>query len=331
MNTNTIAFPAGKDFAFTVIDDTDDAFLDQIKFIYDLLFDNGIISTKTVWVYPPNDKRGHKGDSLQNEKYLLFIRELISRKYEIALHNVGSGYFKRNEIINGLEDFKNLLGFYPKLQINHSYNPDNIYSGSKRFLFPLNYIIKLLYPEYTVFEGDDPHSDYFWGDIHKRLIKYSRNHEIDHINTFKKNPYIPYKEKRFNKYSNYWFSASFAPNSWAFNNLVTKDSIDRLERERGICILYTHFGHFSNKGELDKDFVETINYLGKKSNCWFIPVSELLDYILNDRKINGRSDYLPLLYNLYLQIHHLKTRFKYRYFKKIDDRHYKKSIIKKSN
>ena len=50
MNTGTIAIPACKDFAFAVIDDTDDAFVDQIKFIYDLLFDNGIISTKTVWV-----------------------------------------------------------------------------------------------------------------------------------------------------------------------------------------------------------------------------------------------------------------------------------------
>ena len=53
---------------------------------------------------------------------------------------------KRNEIINGLEDFKNLLGFYPKLHINHSYNPIIYIVEVKDFYFhsiiSLNYCIQ---------------------------------------------------------------------------------------------------------------------------------------------------------------------------------------------
>lgn len=326
-----LPLPHGKDFAFTIIDDTDDAFLDQIKSIYDVLYGNGIITTKTVWVYPPRDTDRSKGDSLMNEQYLSFVRELIIKNYEIALHNVGSGNYKRSEIEKGIQEFKNLLGFYPVTHINHSYNKDNIYSGSKRFSFPLNYLVKLLYSKYSYFEGDNPQSDYFWGDYHKNIIKYNRNYEIDNINTYKINPYLPYKERRFEKYSNYWFSASFAPNQWMFNHLVNKKNIDRLERERGISIIFTHLGYFAPGNKIDKGFIESMEYLGKKTNGWFVPIRELLDYILSFRLEEGKNDYLPYINKMLIQLHHLKTRIKYRYIKKMDDFHFKRSSIYKSN
>ncbi len=37
-----IQFPNNKKFAFTIIDDTDDSFLENTKPIYDFLFENGI-------------------------------------------------------------------------------------------------------------------------------------------------------------------------------------------------------------------------------------------------------------------------------------------------
>ena len=214
-------------FRFSIIDDTDDSTLENIKPVYDFLHNKKIYITKTVWVYPPRDKQ-YKGDSLQRLKYLNYIRELKEKGFEIALHNVGSGDYTRNEIKNGIEEFKDKLGFYPKIHINHSYNKDNIYCGPKRFSFPFNVIVKNLYSKYSQFEGDIPTSNFFWGDIHKKIIKYSRNYEIDDINTLKVNPFMPYRDKAYEKYCNYWYSTTFAPNQWVFNKIVTKKIFSRV-------------------------------------------------------------------------------------------------------
>jgi hypothetical protein len=48
-------WPENKDFAFTIIDDTDNATLDNIKPIYDFLLSKNIKTTKTVWIYEPRD------------------------------------------------------------------------------------------------------------------------------------------------------------------------------------------------------------------------------------------------------------------------------------
>ena len=79
-----------KNFFFTIIDDTDDATLENIKPVYDFLYEKKIFITKTVWVHPPRDKHS-KGDSLQRPEYLEYIKELSAKGFEIALHNVGSG------------------------------------------------------------------------------------------------------------------------------------------------------------------------------------------------------------------------------------------------
>ena len=129
-------FPNNKKFIFTIIDDTDDAFADNIKKVYDVLYENNIITTKTVWVYPLRDIERSKGESLQNINYKKFIIDIRNKGFEIALHNVGSGEYFRDEIISGLNDFNSTIGYFPNLHINHSYNPDNIYCGSKRFSFP---------------------------------------------------------------------------------------------------------------------------------------------------------------------------------------------------
>lgn len=314
-----VKLPKHKTYIFTIIDDTDDAFLENIKPIYDFLTDKKIFITKTVWVYPPRDSAS-KGDSLSNPEYLQYILELKERGFEIALHNVGSGDYKKSEILAGLEKYKEFIGEYPKIHINHSYNLDNIYCGYKRFGFPFNHILKVLYPNYKNFSGEDELSPYFWGDIHKRIIKFNRNYEFDKINILKINPEIPYKDNRYRKYSNYWFSAAFAPNQWCFNHIVNKKTIDKLDEEGGVCILYTHLGYYMATGEIDKGFVERINYISSKGTGLYIPVSEVLEYLL---KVRGNERYLTSFKRFKLELLHLSTRFKYRYINKIDDYHFK--------
>ena len=322
-----LKLPKNKKFIFTIIDDTDDAFYNKIKPVYNILIENGLKTTKTIWVYPVRDNNISKGDCLENIDYKNFILKLKRKGFEIALHNVGSGNYDRNEIIKGLKKFKNIFGEYPKIHVNHSYNKDNIYCGSKRFSFPFNLIVKYLYPNYKNFFGEISNSQHFWGDLHKKHIKYSRNYEIDNINTYKINPYMPYLDKKYEKYSNYWYSSSFAPNQLIFKRLVTKKSIDKLEKEGGVCILYTHLGYYYKNGKVDQNFVDTIKYIGKKKSGLFLPVSKVLDILNENNKKNKISNYLPRFKKFKLELLSLLTRIKYRYIYKLDDFNFKKTDL----
>ena len=319
-----------KKFIFTIIDDTDDSFCPQINEIYDVLQKNGLRTTKTLWVYPVRDSERSKGECLQDEEYRKFVLNLKKKGFELGLHNVGSGDYKREEIIKGLAEYEEILGEKPNIHVNHSYNPDNIYCGPKRFSFPFNIIVKYLYSSYNNFSGEIKKSRHYWADIHKKFIKYSRNYEIDDINTLKHNPYMPYRDKKYDKYCNYWYSSTFAPNQWMFNHIVTKKSIDKLEREGGVCILYTHLGYYYKNGQVDQGFKEMISYIGKKKTGLFLPVSEVLDILNEQKKKNKIKEYLPSFKKFLLEFNSLKTRIKYRYIKRIDDHHFKKSNLYKN-
>lgn len=321
--------PEDKKFIFTIVDDTDDAFTETIKPIYELLYNNGLMITKTVWVYPVRDVGVSKGDSLQDKEYKEFVLDIKAKGFEIALHNVGSGHYVRDEIVSGLEEFKEIIGDYPHLHVNHSYNPDNIYCGSKRFSFPLNLVVKKMYSHYNNFFGEIKGSKHFWGDLHKKHIKFSRNYEIDDINTYKKNPYMPYTDKAYQEFCNYWYSSTFASNQWMFKKMVNKKSIDKLEKEGGVCILYTHLGYFFKNGKIDEHFKETIEYLGSKKSGLYAPVTEVMGILAKNKKLTQKKECIPFLFKKRLELHSLVTRIKYRFFIKIDDFHFKKSELYK--
>jgi hypothetical protein len=92
-------------------------------------------------------------------------------------------------------------------------------------------------------------------------------------------------------YVKYWFSTSDAPTPEVFRHRVTRSAIDRLEAEGGICIVSTHFGKrgYVSNGRLDPGVDEILRYIAAKPG-WFVPVSEILDYLKEqkpDRKIGG--------------------------------------------
>lgn len=279
-------WPENRDFAFTIIDDTDNSTIENIKPIYDLLKSKGILTTKTVWVYPPRDT--FTGHSLLNQEYLNFVKQLSKDGFEIQLHNVGSGAFKREEIIDGFEIFKEKLGAYPTIHINHASNIDCIYWGHKRFGNILRFLLKLKYRNKRRFYGDEENSEYFWGDICLKHIKFIRNRVFLGINTLKYDPKMPYKENN-KKFSNYWFSSSDGHTVQEFNKLISQKNVNKLKKERGLCIVYTHFAsQFVNEtGEVNKEFEQKIEYLSQQ-NGWFVPATEVLDFLLESKK--RRSD-----------------------------------------
>ena len=225
-------WPDNKKFAFTIVDDTDNSTVENVKPVYDFLHKHGIITTKTVWVYPSRDK--FTGGCLLDNEYLSFILDLRDKGYEIGLHNVGSGKFTRKEIIRGLDLFNEKLGFYPMLHINHSSNIDNIYWGNERYQFILRSIFRMIYREKRKFYGSDINSKYFWGDICKEKIKYIRNYVFNDINTLKIDSLMPYIDKNKERHSNYWFSSSDGHSVEEFNTLLTKENVDKLECEGSI-------------------------------------------------------------------------------------------------
>jgi len=263
-------FPQGKQFAFTIIDDTDNAEIENIRPVYEFLAKLGFKTTKTVWSLPPRD--AYKGLTLKNYPYRQFIKMLQREGFEIALHSVGSGRMTRQDILDGLEVFRQFIGHYPKIQINHGENPDSIYWGIKRF-----HLLKLFW-RYSHFQGENQNSAFFWGDYHKKFIKYTRNFTYRGLNTVKSDPYMPYREKN-KPYANYWFSSSDGSNLEKFNQLVNQRSIDRLIKAKGVSIVYTHFASgFVRSGRLNREFQNNMVYLSRR-NGWFVPASALLDYL----------------------------------------------------
>ena len=186
-------WPHNKDFAFTVIDDTDNATVENIRPVYDHLLKNGIKITKTVWVYPPRDH--FTGQCLLDNDYLEYLLTLQKQGIELQFHNAGSGHFTRDEIISGLKHFKEKTGSYPTMHINHANNPDNLHWGHQRYSRLLKLAFRLFAGNKRVFYGDDPSSPHFWGDHAKKHIRYIRNRVFNGINTLKHDPRMPYKEK----------------------------------------------------------------------------------------------------------------------------------------
>lgn len=291
-----IVWPETCDFAFTIVDDTDGATVKNVKPVYDYLYEKGLLTTKTCWVYPSRDDV-YTGESLEDENYRDFLLDLSEKGFEIGFHNAGSGGFKREETISAFERFREVFGFYPSIHINHSNNIENIYWGACRFSGIIKWIYKLKRSSVKSL-GHDAKSEYFWGDICKKNVKYIRNRTFNGINTLTEDPRLVYAEKGKDEYSNYWFSSSDGMRLEPFLKLLTKENVDKLEREKGLCIVYTHFAYdfVDEDGNLNEDFKKAIDYVASK-NGWFVPAGEILDYVRADR------EYKPsLIYQAFMDI-----------------------------
>lgn len=303
-HTKRREWPQGKEFAFTVIDDTDNACLANVRPVYDLLEELGFRTTKTVWVYPPRRGNLYRGSSLQDAEYRSWILELQRSGFEIALHNVGSGVFTRRQILDGLNQYISIIGNPPQMQINHSSNPDNIYWGSKRFGFPVNLLHCAV--SSARFYGEDPDSPFFWGDACRDSIKYIRSHVFNEINTLRADPYMPYCFKR-RPFSGFWFSSSDGRDVERFNRLLDPKNVKRLFGEQGACIVYTHFASgFVKDGKVDSRTQLTLESIARLPG-WYVPASELLDWLL-ERKYFSKNYELAWRQQMGLDVRWLMKR-----------------------
>ena len=273
-------WPDGRAFAFTIVDDTDDATLERIRPVYRALRELDIPITKTVWTLPaPEDPRWKDTVTLEDRAYRDFVLDLRDHGFEIALHGVRGTSSTRDTILRGLDRFVEVFGRLPRVHVNHSRNADNLYWGEAR-LPRWRRAIGLHRKGPAASGGHDPASPHFWGDRCRTDIDYVRGLCFAATDTLASDPYMPYHDDRF-PLVNAWFSCSNAADVAAFRRLLSPGNIAGLARSGGACIVYTHFGtpgFVTPAGDVAPDVRATLAAL-RDAGGWFRPVSDILDHL----------------------------------------------------
>lgn len=283
-----IEWPDNKDFAFTIFDDTDHATLENVKPVYDFLGEMGFRTTKSVW---PSRGKGTpiwSGDTCEDEGYARWLMDLQKQGFEIGYHMNTYHSSTRDEIIKGLERFRELFGHDPYTMANHTGCADDIYWGPDRLTGIHKGIYNLMtrYKNKGKFRGHIEGDKHFWGDLCRQHIKYCRNFAFRDINTLNHCPFMPYHDPD-RPYVKNWFASSDGPRLESFNKLLSEKNQDQLASDGGCCIVYTHLGVlFFDNGKINARFMELMKRLSKK-NGWFVPVNTLLDYLMEK---NGRHE-----------------------------------------
>lgn len=281
-----IDWPGGKDFAFTVFDDPDQDTVENLETVYPFLCDLGFRTTKAVWPIRGDGTPKVGGATCEDERYLKLVLGLQEQGFEIGFHNATYHTSTREQTTRGLEIFQQLFGHDPYSIANHTGCRESIYWGNAR----VSGVRQLLYNTLNLrrngntnlSQGHIEGSPLFWGDLCREKTKYVRNFVFGDINTFKACPVMPYHDL-MRPFVNYWFASSEGANVDSFNVTVSEANQDRLAREGGACIMYTHFAsRFLENGRLNERFKMLMERLSKM-NGWFVPVNTLLDYVLCTR------------------------------------------------
>ncbi|NLE74972.1 MAG: hypothetical protein GX604_10150 [Actinobacteria bacterium] len=280
IKTNSIIWPEGRRFAFSVFDDTDGTTMQNGPPVYEFLSDLGFRITKSVW--PIQVKTGRPsmgGTTCADPAYAGWVNRLQEQGFEIGLHSVTDTTASREEWLAGLDKFYELFGHYPMIHANHTGCRDSIYWGDQR----VSGVRRCAYNLLTKFRNRDfqghlPGTVGYWGDLCARHIKYVRNFVYADINTLSECPYMPYHDPD-RPFVRSWFASSEGPSVEAFNRTLSEINQERLEIEGGACIMYTHFANgFYENGKLNSRFVSLMHRLSSRPG-WFVPVSTLLDYL----------------------------------------------------
>jgi len=280
--TPGLQFPDGAGFAFTVMDDTDVATVENVRPVYRLLESLGMRTTKTVWAVgcEEGSENFSLSETMDDPHYRDFVLDLHVRGFEIAFHGATMETSRRERTARALERLGGLLGAPPRVHANHSFNRENVYWGAGRLDDPA---LRLLYGTVLrhgarLYEGHRPGSPYWWGDLCVEQIEYVRNLTFSEINLQRVNPSMPYRDPN-RPYVRWWFSATDAEDVREFNDLLRPENQERLAAEGGVCIVATHFGKgFGAGGQPHPETRRLLELLARRHG-WFPPVGELLDWL----------------------------------------------------
>lgn len=281
-------FPGGRRFAFTILDDPDDARLEDVRPVYDRLRQLGLRTTTTVWPLAPPPGAGGpgqeaSGETLRRRAYRQFVRELLADGFEIGSHGASMVSSDRDRTLAGLRLLARQIGRPPRLHANHDRNRENLCWGSRRFQSrPVRLLLRLLRRAAEESDGDANGSPRYWGDVAQRHIDYVRNFAFKHLDLRRCDPHSPYR-LRSTPGVRHWFSTCGAPDVEAFLRLVTPRAVAALEEKGGVAIVSTHFGRgFARNGRLDPRVDAVLTDVARRPG-WFVPVSTVLDHLRAER------------------------------------------------
>ena len=280
-----LRLPAGKRFAFTILDDCDNATVENSAAFYDLLEQLGMRTTRTIFVLDSDDVHFYwkRSKTLQDDAFRAQTLELHSRGFEIASHGASMMSSTRDQTARALDVFYQTFGQYPRVHANHGHNRDNLYWLGARFRSRL---IARLYGWRAVSdglasEGHTTGSPYFWGDLCQKHVEYVRGFTYPMLDLRTLNKSLLYRDPA-TPYVNFWFSTAHAYDVEEFNELLSPERQDALERDGGISIVTTHVAKgFIRHGEVEPTTRKLLERLAARDG-WFVPVSTLLDHLRDE-------------------------------------------------
>jgi len=280
MGADRVAWPDGKDFAFTVFDDTDNATVENVGPVYALLRDLGLRTTKSVWPVSGDGTPSIGGLTCDDPVYRAWTLGLQAEGFEIGYHGASNVTASRPLVAQALERFRDLYGHYPTAMANHSGCEESIYWGPDRVsgIHRAAYNIITRNSRRGGFRGHIDGDPLFWGDLCREKVRYVRNFTYTDIDTLSACPTMPYHDPA-RPYVNRWFASSEGQTVRAFTAQIAEERQDQLEQRGGACIMYTHFASgFVRDGVVDARFARLMERLARK-NGWYVPVSALLDFL----------------------------------------------------
>lgn len=278
-------FPGGREFAFTILDDTDDTTVSNGRPIYGLLRELGLRTTKTVWALDtPAEHRGpfFAAETLQDRSYFEWVKELQQDGFEIAFHNASMASSKRERTLTALDLLRSEFDGMPRLHCNHARNRENVYWGASRYSAKeIARLTGLLQRRghRVLSEGHKRDSEYFWGDLLRERIEYTRRFAFRTLDCSTIPPSGVFVDS-VTPYVRHWFNTADAPDARAFKRLVTPTAVDRLRARGGWSIVSTHLGKgFVSGGRVDEGVSYALEYVADQGG-WFVPASDILDFLV---------------------------------------------------
>ncbi len=286
-----IAWPEGKDFAFTVFDDPDYQTRKRGEPVYRFLEDCGFRTTKGVFVCAGNPESSAEV-TCEDPNYLDWVLGLRERGFEIGWHGAAPGSSVRERTLKGLETFRALFGGWPVAASQHFENAESVYWGDERLSTKSH---KLAYNLLTrgknrgAFHGHVEGHRQFWADLCRERIRYMRNFVFKSLDTLAECPWMPYFDPA-RPYVQRWYASTLGHNVDSFVRAISERNQDRLEASGGAAIMYAHFAYrFCSDGRIEPRFRKLMERLSRK-NGWFVPVGALLDAIAERRGVVQLND-----------------------------------------
>jgi len=294
LRVRVLRWPYPYRWAFGITDDTDGCTMESVRAVYEYCTRLGIWPTKTVWTQQASERCGllHQwepddGLTLDDPQYRRYCGELSERGVEFALHGVSAGNNTREEVLRGLERFRETFGYLPRLYVCHSLNAEHPYWGVNHYRSRLARFAVRLLTRPERFCGDEPGSPYYWADVCRETIHYVRLYRTLDLNVLRHNPHMPYHEKG-KPGVRFWFSACAQDTQLC--ERVTDRALDRVAREDGALILYAHMRKFlaediRTESGLRPEVERAFRTIAARDDCWCAGVSRILDRCLAAKNV----------------------------------------------